>query len=326
MRQEELVKLLGLPQLPNLLEQVQFLMERCIEPNHSLSAPARYLLEDGGKLRPMLALTVASARRPNRSPKIIKAAAAVEFAHLASLAHDDISDKTIKRRGKLSIVSRFGSEPALLAGDYLLALAADTALSAGSEAASIILTAIKKMSIGQAAEHSQRGNLDRELGEYLDTSGQKTGSLFAAACHLGALYGGFANKEISLFEEYGQKLGLIYQLLDDIMDIFGDPAQSAKSVGLDFKNGIYTLPVIKAAEFIPKEKNERQQLTLTKLRKIILENRGLAEAINAIQELNAEAARCLMGVTPTKTIQGLAVLPTRYLNAATLNLPASKLL
>ncbi len=199
------------------------------------------LLDAGGKrLRP--ALVLLCARAGEYDPEVaVPAAAALELLHLASLVHDDVIDRGTLRRGFPTVNSRWGDALAILTGDYLFgkALLAVSALPSA---------AVRQM--GGVIGELVGGEVDQQLGrgkkpgldEYLNRIGRKTAALLATSCRMGAVLGRVPEAVAARLGEYGWWLGLTYQVVDDLLDVCGDPTALGKAVGLDAGQGIATLP------------------------------------------------------------------------------------
>ncbi len=204
---------------------------------------ATHLIAAGGKrLRPALVMTAARAGSP--TPATDLAAAAVELIHLASLYHDDVMDETETRRGVPTVHSRWGINVAVLAGDFLFASGCALGAEAGGEVPAILAAALRDLCEGQIREAAAAGDLERGVPDYFETIRRKTGALFAAACELGAVTSSAADAHRHALVDYGHALGAAFQLVDDLLDFVGDPAVTGKLPGTDWREGIYTLPVL----------------------------------------------------------------------------------
>ena len=216
-----------------------------------VSEPALHLIEAGGKrLRPALVLLSSRAGEPGRHETDL-AAAAVEMVHLATLYHDDVIDETETRRGVPTAHARWGVEVAVLAGDYLFACGCSLGADAGGEVPGILARAIATVCEGQIVETASLNDPHREVDDYLRTIGSKTGELFRASCELGAATSGADAKGRAALVEYGAKLGLAFQIVDDLLDLVGDPRVTGKIPGTDLREGVFTAPVLIACEREP---------------------------------------------------------------------------
>ncbi|MEA2498484.1 MAG: hypothetical protein QOH26_889 [Actinomycetota bacterium] len=220
--------------------------------NHPLvSEPSTHLIKAGGKrLRPALVMLTSRVGERGRA-STDAAAAAIELVHLATLYHDDVIDETDMRRGVPTAHSKWGVEVAVLAGDYLFACGSALGADAGGEVPGILARAIAEVCEGQIVETAALGDPRRAVEDHLSTIGKKTGALFRAACELGAATSGVEGDERSALVDYGEQLGLAFQLVDDLLDLVGDPRVIGKEPGTDLREGVYTLAVLIACSRRP---------------------------------------------------------------------------
>lgn len=226
----------------------QLLLSTAGASNHPLVSEAGlHLIRAGGKrVRPALVLLSARAGRgAGRATDL--SAAALELVHIATLYHDDVMDGTQTRRGVPTAHARWGTEVAVLAGDYLFACGCGLGAEAGGEVPGILARAIAAVCEGQIVETTSLNDPDRSLDDYLATIRLKTAALFAAACELGAATSGAAPQVRAALVSYGENLGLAFQVVDDLLDLLGDPAVTGKQPGTDLKEGVFTAPVLLAA-------------------------------------------------------------------------------
>lgn len=204
-----------------------------------------YGLFNGGKrVRPLL-VTLASRLCGNRDPQAYKLGCAFEYLHAATLFHDDIIDNSDTRRGKQSVFKKFGTTAAILAGDFLHALAMATVGElAGVEGLRIFCKATTGMVDGEFMQLRNAENYNLSEIDYNDAIMGKTGLLIAAACEIGAVYGQGSARQVAALREYGASLGRAFQIVDDLLDYLGDPAKTGKSTGNDLAEGKITLPLI----------------------------------------------------------------------------------
>ncbi len=207
---------------------------------------ARHLLDAGGKrFRPLLVLLAAELGDPD-ADGVVPAALVVELTHLATLYHDDVMDEAPLRRGAPSANARFDNSVAILIGDWLFAQASDIVADLGPEAVRIQARTFSRLVQGQISE--TRGPADDEdpLEHYLSVVADKTGSLIAAAARMGALTAGVSSAHQEVLTEYGERIGVAFQLSDDVLDIASDAIESGKTPGTDLREGVPTLPVLLA--------------------------------------------------------------------------------
>ncbi len=217
-------------------------------PSPLVAEASTHLIKAGGKrVRPALVMLASHAGTPGE-PATDLAAAALELVHLATLYHDDVIDETDTRRGSPTVHSKWGIEVAVLAGDYLFANGSSLGAEAGGEVPGILARAIAEVCEGQIVETSTVNDPDRSIDEYMSTIGGKTAALFRAGCELGAATSGAVSEDRSSLMMFGENLGLAFQIVDDLLDILGDPTVTGKVLGTDLHEGVFTLPVLLAIE------------------------------------------------------------------------------
>ena len=207
----------------------------------------RYALLGGGKrLRPMLAII--SSRLCGRDDDTLSLlAAAFEYLHVATLIHDDVIDHADKRRGQPSVVSQYGTASAILAGDWLHARSMHLiGRLTGSRGLDIFCSATMAMVDGEFLQ--LRHVTDTEITEeqYFSVILRKTARLISSTCEIGALFGGGTDEQQAALAVYGKKLGISFQIVDDLLDYLGDTEVTGKQAGNDFIEGKLTLPLIHA--------------------------------------------------------------------------------
>ncbi|MET9486649.1 polyprenyl synthetase family protein [Nocardia sp. NPDC006630] len=206
--------------------------------------------ENSGKaLRPVLAMLAAEAVG-GTAERATNAAVAVELAHNFSLLHDDIMDEDRVRRHRPTAWTVFGVPAAILAGDALSTLAAEALVADGPPLAADgiprLHEALLRLDDGQAADLGFEGRADVPLEECVAMAGDKTSALFAAACELGAMSAGASPQRVWQLRQFGEHLGLVFQLVDDLLGIWGDPAATGKPVMSDLRARKKSLPVVAA--------------------------------------------------------------------------------
>jgi heptaprenyl diphosphate synthase len=207
-------------------------------------ASTRYLLEAGGKrVRPMLILLTAQLGGGN-TVDVITAAEAIEITHLGSLYHDDVMDDADRRRGVPSAHAVFGNSVAILTGDLLFARASQLMAELGERAIRLQANTFERLVLGQL--HETVGPQDGEDAEqhYLQVLADKTGSLIAAAAQAGVIFSGADEAFEPAVVEYGEKIGVAFQLIDDVIDLSPQPEETGKVPGTDLRAGVATLPLI----------------------------------------------------------------------------------
>ena len=205
----------------------------------TLGGDAEATLEAGGKrLRPMLVLLCAGEEAGEEA---VRAAAAIELIHMATLVHDDVLDAAPLRRGRPTIAATAGRGRATAAGDLLFSRAFDLLAAAGDRRAVELLSAASvALARGELAQRQDAYDLSISAERYLERCRLKTATLFECACLLG--------HESEALGAFGAAIGLAFQLLDDVLDVSGPPERTGKARGTDLLDGTVTLPLILAAE------------------------------------------------------------------------------
>jgi heptaprenyl diphosphate synthase len=237
----------------DILRIEQLLIKTAGSSGHPLiDEAATHLIRAGGKrLRPALVLLSSRAGESGKESTDL-AAAAVELVHLATLYHDDVIDETDTRRGVPTVHSKWGTDVAVLAGDYLFAKGCGLGAEAGGEVPGILSRAIGDVCTGQIIETEAVGDAKRPASDYLETIRLKTAALFEASCELGAATSEAKLEDRESLKGYGSELGIAFQIVDDLIDLVGDPDVTGKQPGTDLKEGVFTAPVLIAAERDPR--------------------------------------------------------------------------
>jgi heptaprenyl diphosphate synthase len=209
-----------------------------------VSGAASYLVAAGGKrFRPLLTVLAAHFGSP-ASAEITAAGAVCEITHLATLYHDDVMDEARVRRGSESANARWDNAVAILTGDFLFSRASNMLADLGPYAVRLQAQTFERLVIGQIRETVGPGPDDDAIEHYLAVLADKTGSLIATAAEFGAHYAGASADVISGLRAFGERIGVAFQLSDDILDIASDPDASGKTPGTDLREGVPTLPVL----------------------------------------------------------------------------------
>jgi heptaprenyl diphosphate synthase len=207
-------------------------------------ATSRHLVNAGGKrLRPLLTLLAAQLGEGQR-PEVIDAAVVVELTHLATLYHDDVMDSAPVRRGAPSAHEVWGNHVAILTGDLLFARASAIVAGLGPDAVRIQAATFERLCLGQLHETvGPEAGMD-PVEHYLQVLSDKTGSLVATSARFGAMFAGCRPAIVSTLVRYGEKLGVAFQLADDVIDLTSDAAQTGKTPGTDLREKVPTMPAL----------------------------------------------------------------------------------
>jgi heptaprenyl diphosphate synthase len=284
------------------LDKVEALLSSHIQGDYPLLIEtSRHLVEAGGKrFRPLITL-LASHFGKGQSNQVIAAAVVCELTHVATLYHDDVMDEAKLRRGVSSANSRWSNTVAILTGDYLFSKASDLLADLGPEAVRLQAKTFERLVIGQIQETQGAKSGDDALKHYLQVVSDKTGSLIATSARFGAMLSGADREIVETLTKFGEKIGIAFQLADDVIDISSDASQSGKVPGTDLKEGIPTLITLQIISSNLEEDKELRQLlqspipedkiadVLIKLR----QHRALKDAKSYLHNLSLEAKQLL---------------------------------
>jgi heptaprenyl diphosphate synthase len=227
----------------------------------------------------MLFLLCANSKVDCPHEKTMPLATALELIHTASLVHDDIIDTSIKRRGVETANSKYGAQIAVLVGDYLFAKAFQLVAenNYGREVTTILSKLVKNLCVGEIMQDRSLFKVPT-LNEYYTRINLKTAIFLSSCCRLGAIVADMDKREVYNLTAYGSGLGLAFQIIDDLLDFFGDEKITGKPHGGDLKSGVITLPVIRALETSDKS---------AELEKIVTTAGDVDAAIKIIQATDA---------------------------------------
>jgi heptaprenyl diphosphate synthase len=222
------------------------LREASFGGNEMFAEVSRHMMEAGGKrFRAMLVL-LAARFGDSRDKRVVPAAVAIELTHLATLFHDDVMDEASMRRGHPSANSRFGNSVAILAGDFLFARASRILADLGTDASRIQAETFCRLVDGQLTETIGVQPGADPLDHYMHVITEKTGSLIATSGRFGAMFSGAPDDVADLIADACLRIGVAWQLSDDVLDVASTSAQSGKEPGTDLRQGVRTLPVLYA--------------------------------------------------------------------------------
>ena len=262
------------------LERVNARLSEAVDDKHPLiSAASHHLVDAGGKrFRPLMTL-LAAHLGSGVNDEVIEAAAGVELTHLASLYHDDVMDEAELRRGVPSANEVYGNSTAILVGDMLFGKASEIIAHLGNEAVLLQARTFVRLCAGQIEDERQAPEGADPLEYYLQVLADKTGVLIAAAAQYGAMFSGCSKETVETMGQYGELVGLVFQLSDDILDITSDAETSGKTPGTDLREGVATLPTFYALASTDPADARLQEL----LRKPLTDDAEHAEALGLLR-------------------------------------------
>lgn len=266
----------------------------------------QHLVGSGGKrLRPLFLLL--SARLVGYTGRDhIALGGVIEAIHTASLLHDDVVDSAALRRGKPAAHSVWGNQAVILVGDFLYSTALKTAvLFKNQKIIEALSKATARMTEGELLQLQKLGDTAVTEEEYLKIVAAKTGNLISAACSMGALLGGCSPREEEALGAYGLKIGIAFQMADDILDYMADEGGLGKKLGKDLEEGKITLPLICLLRAVPEaEKKKIEALIkdlsddgLKRILELFKEHNVLEESLSRARTL-VEAAKSELRVFP----------------------------
>jgi heptaprenyl diphosphate synthase len=284
------------------LDQVEALLSSHIQGDYPLLIEtSRHLVEAGGKrFRPLITL-LASHFGKGQSDQVIAAAVVCELTHVATLYHDDVMDEAKLRRGVTSANSRWSNTVAILTGDYLFSKASDLLADLGPEAVRLQAKTFERLVIGQIQETQGAKTGVEALNHYLQVVSDKTGSLIATSARFGAMLSGADREIVETLTKFGEKIGIAFQLADDVIDISSDASQSGKVPGTDLREGIPTLVTLQIISSKLEEDEELRHLLQSpipeeKIAEVLIKLRqhsALKDAKSYLHNLSLEAKQLL---------------------------------
>ena len=231
-------------QLTALLDSFEErLVEVAVASSPFVTEAARHIISAGGKrFRPLLVFLASKFGGEVDEADLMRAAMVMELTHVASLYHDDVMDDADLRRGAPSANRLMGNSVAILVGDFLFARASLTVAELGVEYVSLQAETFSRLVQGQIAETKGPGEGDDPLAHYIQVIADKTGSLIAASARFGGMVAGATPEVLDALAAFGEEVGLVFQLSDDLIDITSD--KTGKTPGTDLREGVPTLPVL----------------------------------------------------------------------------------
>ncbi len=241
--------------LERLLAQVEDRLVEVVSPQSQfIRQAARYLVVAGGKrFRPSLTIAAAGlGSQEADTAALVDAAVIMEMTHVASLYHDDVMDEATLRRGIPSANRRWGNQVSIMIGDYLLATASELGVPLGREFSARQSQTLSRLVQGQIGEITDLAEGVPRIDHYLSVLSDKTGSLIATSAWAGGLLTGLASDQLDALARFGEELGIVFQMADDLIDIASD--ESGKRKGTDLREGVLTLaPLMVLADPRPED-------------------------------------------------------------------------
>ncbi len=207
---------------------------------------ANYLNGAGGKrFRSMLLVLSSKISGYSNGDQHILNSCIVELIHTATLLHDDVVDEALTRRGNPSVNRKWGNEASVLVGDFLFSKSFSLlALLDNSRITKSVSAASKELAEGEVIGLVAKGNIDISEQKYLGIIYKKTASLISVSCEIGAILGNISPEKEKALSNFGLKIGVAFQLIDDVLDYIGNSEKFGKTIGLDFQTKKITLPLI----------------------------------------------------------------------------------
>ena len=312
---------LGIPGLAPALEaeliegmaKVESLLLSHIQGDYPLvEETSRHLVAAGGKrLRPLLTILASHYGDKSRFG-IIESAVVCELTHVATLYHDDVMDEAKLRRGVESANSRWGNTVAILTGDYLFAKVSALLADIGPEAVRLQASTFERLVIGQIMETQGPQNGEDPLAHYLQVVADKTGSLIAASARFGAMVSGAPTEIKETLTVFGEKIGIAFQLADDVIDIASESHQSGKTPGTDLREGVPTLVTLNVMKSTRPEDREliellkapiKDEVVVAQVLQTLRTHAALQESRDQLQQI-ARDARTALGPLPVNDVTG----------------------
>ncbi len=288
------------------LEKVELgLLEATSHTDEIAKESARHLVAAGGKrIRPVLVLLAAQLGDPT-NVHVIESAVVVELTHLATLYHDDVMDEAPTRRGVPTAHKVWGNNVAILTGDLLFARASQVATNLGLEIIKLQSVTFERLCLGQMHETVGPSATDDPTQHYIQVMADKTGSLIAAAAQMGVIASGADRAYEQPLVEFGEAIGVAFQLIDDVIDI-SENGPSGKTPGTDLRAGVPTLPVLLLRELAKTDIDARELLaevdgdlsTDEALANVVGKLRNHEVAAQAEAEARRWAAKAIAAIEP----------------------------
>ena len=300
-------------ELKESMQKVENLLFSHIQGDYPLvEETSRHLVAAGGKrLRPLLTILASHYGDKNKFG-IIESAVVCELTHVATLYHDDVMDEAPLRRGVESANNRWGNTVAILTGDYLFAKVSALLADIGPEAVRLQASTFERLVIGQIMETQGPRNGEEPLAHYLQVVADKTGSLIAASARFGAMVSGAPTEIKETLTVFGEKIGIAFQLADDVIDIASESHESGKTPGTDLREGVPTLVTLNVMNSKNPQDREliellkapiKDEATVADVLRILRTHDALGQSREQLHEV-ARDARTALGPLPVNDVTG----------------------
>jgi heptaprenyl diphosphate synthase len=314
---------LSLPGMAADIDRIETALVQSVRtPDAYLNEIASHLIVAGGKrLRPVLTLVAVQIDGGPATDDAVQGGIACELVQTGSLYHDDVMDEAPTRRGVETVNAKWGNLQAILAGDFLLSRASEIAASLGTEVAALLARTIGRLCEGQIEELRHTYNVARPESSYLASIAGKTASLYATSARIGAIVAGLDRSLVDALTEYGESFGMVFQIVDDLLDVTATDDQLGKPAGHDMVEGVYTLPVLRtlqsggiaAASLLdllgkPLEPSERE-----KALEIVRAHGGVASALVTARQWADRAVEACATLPPSAATDALRAAPDALL-------------
>jgi geranylgeranyl pyrophosphate synthase len=285
---------------------------------------ASHLIVAGGKrLRPVLTVAAAQTAGGRAGDDAVQGGVACELVHIGSLYHDDVMDEAETRRGVETVNAKWGNLQAILAGDFLLSRASGIAAELGTEIAALLASTIGWLCEGQIEELRRTYDTTRSEASYFASIQGKTASLYGTAARIGGIIAGFDRPVIDALTEYGNAYGMVFQIVDDVLDVLATDEQLGKPAGHDMVEGVYTLPVLRTLALDRPAGEELRELlgqpldpvARDKALAIVRSNEGVAQAVVEARRFVADAEAACAGFPDSATTAALRDAPRALLES-----------
>jgi heptaprenyl diphosphate synthase len=290
-----------------------------------LTEIASHLVVAGGKrLRPVVAIAAARVGGGEATDDVVRGGVACELVHLGSLYHDDVIDEADLRRGVETVNAKWGNLQAILAGDFLLARASEIAASLGTEVAALLARTIGWLCEGEIEQLRHTYDTTRTEASYLTSIEGKTASLYGTAARIGGIVAGLDRPTIDALTSWGNAYGMVFQIVDDILDITATEEQLGKPAGHDLVEGVYTLPVLRTLALARTAGDELRALlgrpldvaARDKALSIVRANEGVESAVTTARRYVGVAVGACDDLPPGVATDALRAAPLALLETA----------